>query len=68
MLTSMTVTSNDSQCIHSIMFLDMKLLHKLLMLEMIFSRNVDAMCETRALQNTFHKRLAKRSLQITTIM
>lgn len=28
LLTSMTVTSNDSQCIHSIMFLDMKLLYK----------------------------------------
>lgn len=39
----MTVTSNDSQCIHSIMFLDIKVLYKLLMLEMIFSRNIDAM-------------------------
>lgn len=60
----MTVTSNDSQRIHSIMFLDPKLLYKLLMLEMIFSRNIEAMCETQALQNTFHTWLAKRSLQI----
>lgn len=64
----MTVTSNDSQRIHSIMFRDIKLLYKLLMLEMIFSRNIDAMCQTRAHQNTFHPWLAKRSWQITTII
>lgn len=42
----MTVTSNDSQCIHPIMFLDIKVLYKLLMLEMIFSRNIDAMWDS----------------------